>query len=205
MRKGRSDDALCLPNCVDYIIYIIYLRVSTIVRGRKTKFAFISLFPIERPIYRLFFSIFLFRFWIDRLRREREEGEVPPSSVQLWSLFSSSSSSSLAAVISSPIISSLVFFFSLRALRERPHTNKNTRKKEAFAFEKTHKIKRGLSVSRFARAQGESRERLVPRQKKRKKKTLSRLSFQNIIRIEYILLKSRLFFEFSPLENKLTG
>jgi len=193
VRKGRSDDALCLPNCVDYIIYIIYLRVSTIVRGRKTKFAFISLFPIERPIYRLFFSIFLFRFWIDRLRREREEGEVPPSSVQLWSLFSSSSSSSLAAVISSPIISSLVFFFSLRSQRETTHKQKYTQKR-SFCFRKDTKIKRGLSVSRFARAQG--REPGTPRsasEEEEEENSLS-LSFQNIIRIEYILLKSRLFF-----------
>ena len=205
MRKGRSDDALCLPNCVDYIIYIIYLRVSTIVRGRKTKFAFISLFPIERPIYRLFFSIFLFRFWIDRLRREREEGEVPPSSVQLWSLFSSSSSSSLAAVISSPIISSLVFFFSLRSQRETTHKQKYTQKR-SFCFRKdTQNKKRSLCLSIRARAgarAGNASFRV--RRRGRRKLSQSLFSKHHSHRV-YFIKVAPFFFEFSPLENKLTG
>jgi len=157
------------------LYYIYYISQSKYYSaGKENKICFYISFSNRKTNLPPFFFYFFVSI-LDRsiLRREtREEGEVPPSSVQLWSLFSSSSSSSLAAVISSPIISSLVFFFSLRSQRETTHKQKYTQKR-SFCFRKDTKIKRGLSVSRFARAQGESRERLVPRQKKRKKKTLS--------------------------------
>jgi len=178
------------------LYYIYYISQSKYYSaGKENKICFYISFSNRKTNLPPFFFYFFVSI-LDRsiLRREtREEGEVPPSSVQLWSLFSSSSSSSLAAVISSPIISSLVFFFSLRSQRETTHKQKYTQKR-SFCFRKDTKIKRGLSVSRFARAQG--REPGTPRsasEEEEEENSLS-LSFQNIIRIEYILLKSRLFF-----------
>ena len=185
-----------MPPQLRGLYYIYYISQSKYYSaGKENKICFYISFSNRKTNLPPFFFYFFVSI-LDRsiLRREtREEGEVPPSSVQLWSLFSSSSSSSLAAVISSPIISSLVFFFSLRSQRETTHKQKYTQKR-SFCFRKDTKIKRGLSVSRFARAQG--REPGTPRsasEEEEEENSLS-LSFQNIIRIEYILLKSRLFF-----------
>ena len=185
-----------MPPQLRGLYYIYYISQSKYCSaGKENKICFYISFSNRKTNLPPFFFYFFVSI-LDRsiLRREtREEGEVPPSSVQLWSLFSSSSSSSLAAVISSPIISSLVFFFSLRSQRETTHKQKYTQKR-SFCFRKDTKIKRGLSVSRFARAQG--REPGTPRsasEEEEEENSLS-LSFQNIIRIEYILLKSRLFF-----------
>ena len=186
-----------MPPQLRGLYYIYYISQSKYYSaGKENKICFYISFSSNRKTNLPPFFFYFFVSILDRsiLRREtREEGEVPPSSVQLWSLFSSSSSSSLAAVISSPIISSLVFFFSLRSQRETTHKQKYTQKR-SFCFRKDTKIKRGLSVSRFARAQG--REPGTPRsasEEEEEENSLS-LSFQNIIRIEYILLKSRLFF-----------
>jgi len=190
------------------LYYIYYISQSKYYSaGKENKICFYISFSNRKTNLPPFFFYFFVSI-LDRsiLRREtREEGEVPPSSVQLWSLFSSSSSSSLAAVISSPIISSLVFFFSLRSQRETTHKQKYTQKR-SFCFRKDTKIKRGLSVSRFAQRAG--REPGTPRsdvrRRGRRKLSQSLFSKHRSHRV-YFIKVAPFFFEFSPLENKLTG
>jgi len=85
-------------------------------------------------------------------------------------------------------------FFFLASLSERDHTQTKIHAKKKLLLSKRHKNKkRSLCLSIRARA---GREPGTPRsasEEEEEENSLS-LSFQNIIRIEYILLKSRLFF-----------
>ena len=197
-----------MPPQLRGLYYIYYISQSKYYSaGKENKICFYISFSNRKTNLPPFFFYFFVSI-LDRsiLRREtREEGEVPPSSVQLWSLFSSSSSSSLAAVISSPIISSLVFFFSLRSQRETTHKQKYTQKR-SFCFRKdTQNKKRSLCLSIRARAgarAGNASFRV--RRRGRRKLSQSLFSKHHSHRV-YFIKVAPFFFEFSPLENKLTG